>query len=1803
MAKLTVINNPINQRDKTVSKIDGGLALFHLLNNVYEDIEFIVAVNGKITEDYEYIVKQEDHVMIVPIPKGGDGGGKEALMIVAMIAITIATAGATSGFFATSGGLFAAGSASAMALGAAISVGGGMLVSSLASTPSTGLSSSSLEDVSATYGYGTLPNATTVGTSLPIVLGKRRVVPPVINRFLSLSGDKQYLNILMAVNDGEVDSINEIMLNEQSIDNFNNVDYEVRYGTNNQALLNTFRDSKSTINLQRSLNTNGATTTYTTDGNSIQGLEVVMSLPSGLYKMNDAGNREVHSLSFQIRYRKEGTEEWFYHLTAGYQYFVYVYDITSKFHDGYIGRKEYNSFKGDTFKSGVYIYKFVKKYAVQVDPSKLIVIDTIYKTAQRLAYSIEDLSIGRYEVEVIRTSDYSEDTRTANQLTLDYVNEVVYDDFTYPNVALLSVTAMATDQLSSFPSVSALVINNTIKGTTKSKSNPAWACYDLLQREGISDTDIDMDAFEEWANYCDEENFSVSLYLDTQQDLQTALNMISLSGRATVVQFGSRFTPLVEKLVELPTQSFLFTSGNIIDSSFQMATIPYVERSNVVEVTYYDEDDDYNAKTEQVQSFDFDANTREIKSSISLYGCTSEEIAKRYAKFCLNKNRYITSTVSFTASVDAIACSVGDVILVGVKGMTNTLADGRLREVVGNSVVLDSFVALEKDEIYELQVRTENDMLISYDYVHTASSTETDTLNISLLHDVENAVDVVYAFGKQVSKSTNLYRVGSITRDSDFKRKITAIEYNESVYDDDVEIELEEIVSLPGVTNLIASEMLLTKIDGSVDEIIALSWEGNSLSYDIYLDGTKIGSTDSNSYVIKDIFVKTKIYKIKVNDLQITHTYNGAGTPLSTVQNVSSIYNNGVYTVIWDASEDVLFDYYEVVINGATHKTTNTFFEISTLPNGIYNLLIYSVNTLGEKSTATDYQLTINEKTIGTIAVEADAKVNQVVTDMTQNIERLDATIEQNSQSLVSTVETLTSSIETAEQSIDDLGQETLDNFAQTEIKIQESKTIAQSADGKWEANAETLILGEDGKLTGIHAKANNNISEVVISADKFKLESSIGNPFSVIDGEIYNNGKVNFANNPNIATKDDLLSVNKTLFTNTESDLLMTQAGTNLSLEIQNIENYTNNDSFTIETSLSYKDGCIFSFQVNSLDALTSSQEGQFFTVSLVDINTGTEDLAFSCFFYIDNTNTTIMTAYYASSALYQKYIDDNPGSDFNDAYSFYDFKKDENGDWKSIYESLNDIITFVYDDNNLIIQENGIERGRAEVGANKTYKATVTANIYKEFGTNDLKNGVNLEINKWDRYYNNTNLVSEIQEVTQNLTALTSSTASEQFSLNNKILNEAQERAEQDALIDNKVTAEEQARISALTNIQEEYKNYTNIVAKALADEVITPEEQAVIDVAWDSVQSAKNRLTSIETQLNEIDKVEDINWQTEVQNAINDDATTIDGGKLVTNEAFVNNLNAQGGIVADDISAETFYGKRFEGSIFVGAVIKASYIDLDGELEVLTNYHIAVATYNSNPNAYSDAVYIEADDEYRIPSLSTVREVNTAKNMSAGAWLYGKIMAYDVANAGHNVKAVKIKPTVLLTSSVEIFRFYFGMSPYLNNNYVYSSTSGVMRCNIYVMGTSVPIVWNLTTINGSSGGDDSGAGWATIRSGQVSINGSTTFNNVTAGKSKPYREAGWSSSAGSASSTKTINGIPITFTLTVSMGTGGIGGSAGTFDLRATIPAGTYEVNENFLNSHFLKFYCSQKATPKTTSVFQAKISNAIAINNMI
>jgi hypothetical protein len=83
-------------------------------------------------------------------------------------------------------------------------------------TPSFG-NGEGLDEGSPTYGWDGISNTQDVGVPIGVVYGEHRVGGNIINQFIRTDGDKEYLNLLISLSEGEIESINDIEINENAL--------------------------------------------------------------------------------------------------------------------------------------------------------------------------------------------------------------------------------------------------------------------------------------------------------------------------------------------------------------------------------------------------------------------------------------------------------------------------------------------------------------------------------------------------------------------------------------------------------------------------------------------------------------------------------------------------------------------------------------------------------------------------------------------------------------------------------------------------------------------------------------------------------------------------------------------------------------------------------------------------------------------------------------------------------------------------------------------------------------------------------------------------------------------------------------------------------------------------------------------------------------------------------------------------------------------------------------------------------------------------------------------------------------------------------------------------------------------------------------------------------------------------------------------------------------------------------------------------------------------------------------------------
>lgn len=564
---LTIVTNPFNIRERVDylldhthgNSINDYLSMQSIVTK--RDVELMYSLSGSIVEreDLSSVCPNvDDQIVVVPIPTGGGGGGKNTGRLLAMLAIVAvsivfpyAVAAMTGGNLATFAGMSAAQTISMYSAGALMA--GSLLVNAIfpitppspPALPGIGMAGGSLGpgslDQTDTYGWGQLRNMTAPGGPIPKIYGTRRIAGTIINRYIDVDSNDQYYNALMAVHDGQVQGIQNVEINGQDINSFNDVWQRVRLGTRNQTTIEYFDDTYSNQGFDSEIVT-GSYVTKTTIGNSAQGLRIEVICPYGLYYTNTQGGLDQTYVEISLEYRIAGGT--WSSVKAG-QGGTASYDDSSWTSQGFkcVSECETISFTytgGDAhtieYRTGtdysnqkegwrafgtvspgsrvnitglgrqptevrlqmgwdaylvdasVYFANITRSVSLGGGTGNVNIVGAQNKPVRR-AYEVRNLSIGQYEIRAKKVGTAGTTTRYTNTIHLTGLSEIIPDDFAYPYTALLGVRALATSQLSgAVPSITCEVVRShlPVYDTTLENwkpvraDNPAWACYDIL---------------------------------------------------------------------------------------------------------------------------------------------------------------------------------------------------------------------------------------------------------------------------------------------------------------------------------------------------------------------------------------------------------------------------------------------------------------------------------------------------------------------------------------------------------------------------------------------------------------------------------------------------------------------------------------------------------------------------------------------------------------------------------------------------------------------------------------------------------------------------------------------------------------------------------------------------------------------------------------------------------------------------------------------------------------------------------------------------------------------------------------------------------------------------------------------------------------------------------------------------------------------------------------------------------------------------------------------------------------------------
>jgi predicted phage tail protein len=729
--KINVIEilNPLEPGEQTRTTLDvrPGKSLEDLFPSVLLRSEFVFSVNGKVAEDKSAVFPQAgDTVVMCPVlAGGGGGGGKNVLRLVAMIVVAFVAPYATSALVGIEGAAVL-GAAGVSMVTAAITMVGGMVVNSMIPPPkSRDASSGGSKDADTpTYGVDGPKNSSAEGIVVPVVYGKHRFGGNLINAYTVNDGDTQFVHLLFNAGEGPVASLTDVLINDQTPDKFKDTVIETRLGDADQPLIGMFAQQIIPRNIGLELTTDWR---YKTTEGEVDQLRYDFVASNGLYAVDEKSTdtRPV-TVQIEVQYRKVGAADWKnMDGTANVGGYMEVPQWSQV--ESIPGLPEsltqYVPTGGEIRQGSVYygpvgtVYDGIVVGQVASVPryTDSFEMSGNKRSALRRSFLTPTLEEARYETRVRRNTPAAPTTTSTKQLLVNNIfwadlNEIIHDPVAYKHTALVGVRVRLTDQLNGLPTVTYLHGGKTVRcwnpktgvWETRGSSNPAWITLDASTNKrygaGMSMARFNLPTWIEWGAYCDAAGLEFNGFFDTQTNIWDAMEPVFRCGHAGRTNVGTRHSVTIDR-PQTPRQ--MFSVANMISGTFKQNWLPAADRANEIEATFLDKDDSYKQKTVRIVDKVAAASGRPARQvAMNFTGLVSMDEVWRDANILLNHNRLLLQTIEWSSPLEAIACSVGDVVTVQ-HDMPRWALAGRLEAgSTASQLVLDRPVVMEPGIAY-----------------------------------------------------------------------------------------------------------------------------------------------------------------------------------------------------------------------------------------------------------------------------------------------------------------------------------------------------------------------------------------------------------------------------------------------------------------------------------------------------------------------------------------------------------------------------------------------------------------------------------------------------------------------------------------------------------------------------------------------------------------------------------------------------------------------------------------------------------------------------------------------------------------------------------------------------------------------------------------------------------------------------------------------------------------------------------------------------------------------------------------------
>ena len=441
--------------------------------------------------------------------------------------------------------------------------------------------------------------------------------------------------------------------------------------------------------------------------------------------------------------------------------------------------------------------------------------------------------------------------------------------------------------------------NGEFKSGTHFTSDPAWCLWNLLTDDrygcGIPESSLDRYDFLAISQYCSalvddgqggqEPRFSCNILINQRKEVFNVIQEMTSIFRG-ISYYGAGSLVLMQ---DKPSDAqYTLGPANVVDGVFSYSGSSIRSRHTCATVAYQNYDEQGEVAFEYVEDADAVAKYGVNNKDIKAVGCYSQGQANRLGKWTLLSEQDLYETCNFAIGIDSgIVVRPGMVVDIAdpLRGVARR--NGRVSSATRTQITIDSNTNLLMDTSKNptLSVVLPNGLI--------------ETRNIGTISDRVVSVPVAFSQAPAVNApwliqtddiQSQQFRVVSVAESGDGVFGVSAIKYNESIYDaveQDLNLtqrDITNITAIPtAVTNLSATEFLYEE-GGTVRTGVDVSWTSPIGSLSDFVVRYRLNQNNFEKITTETQSTQIKGLKAGELEVQVTPRNFGGKTGPTTSQ-------------------------------------------------------------------------------------------------------------------------------------------------------------------------------------------------------------------------------------------------------------------------------------------------------------------------------------------------------------------------------------------------------------------------------------------------------------------------------------------------------------------------------------------------------------------------------------------------------------------------------------------------------------------------------------------------------------------------------------------------------------------------------------------------------------------------------------------------------------------------------------------------------------------------------------------------------